>query len=189
MLPTLPDQDMLEAITTRFLAYYDGATKWQRARGLAWYPVAHDLALMLGDLKTGAGLIAALSANKRWTENVRLAEDASNGNIHGHTGRTLGKVRAILEGTDPAEVLPMDLKTGQFYLAIMGDPEAVVIDRHIHDIAAGETYGDSYRGLSAKRRYQSISLALRTAAYRRNISPRDFQAILWVRRMDEKDGN
>jgi hypothetical protein len=187
MLPTMPDQSALNAMVTRFTAYYDGATPDQVNRGLTWYPNACDLATMLGDgdSRMGAGLIAVLSANKRWRENVRLAEDATRGHVHGHVSQVLAKVQAILQGTDPMEVLPMEFKTGQFFLAILGDPDAVVIDRHVHDIAAGEPYGERNRGLSNARRYSAISLALRTAAFQRKVSPRDFQSVIWVRRLDQ----
>jgi hypothetical protein len=149
-----------------------------------WYRSAHQLADMLseGNVQQGAGVIAALSANKAWYLNQRLARDAFNGNIHGHVANALEKVAKIMTGTDPAEVLPMGLKTGNFYRCILDpeDSEAVVIDRHAHDIALGRPQGDRERGLQSKGRYAVLSLAYRNAAAKLGILPSVLQATTWI---------
>src|SRR3954463_16583054 len=63
----------------------------------------------------GAGVIAALSANKAWDMNQKLARRAFEGNVSGHTAANLEKVAKIMAGTDPTEVLPMTMKTGNFF--------------------------------------------------------------------------
>ncbi len=69
----------------------------QRRRGTDWYYAAHELAFMLsgGDVARGAGVIAALSANKAWDINQRLAARAFTGDASGHVGDALGKVRTL----------------------------------------------------------------------------------------------
>jgi hypothetical protein len=111
-------------------------------RGQVWYRVAHDLATMVGDGDTrkGAGIIAALSPRMQWERNVKLAIDAGNGNVHGAMGASLRKAEAILNGADPADVLPMSAKTGNFYLNILdpSDPSAVTVDVWAYRVATGD---------------------------------------------------
>jgi hypothetical protein len=136
-----------------------------------------------GDVKTGAGVIAALSANKSWDLNQKMARKAlREGVLSGHTAANLAKAAKIMSGVDPSEVLPMDAKTGNFYRCILDpdDQEAVCIDRHAHDIAVGRPYGDADRGLSAKGRYAVLSLAYRNAAAKLGVSPSVLQATTWV---------
>jgi hypothetical protein len=171
---------------------YRSATADQLAKGHAWYPVAHDLAVMVGngDATTGAGVIAALSANKGWSENVRLAVDAGNGDVHGHTGSNLDKVRAILRGIAPANVLPMSAKTGNFFLNILDptDASAVTIDRHAHDIAVGEVFGNTDRGLSNPNRYAILRDAYIEAARILGQLPSAVQAVTWCTQIDRLAG-
>jgi hypothetical protein len=163
----------------------------QERRGRAWYPAAHDLAMAIGpDVRTGAGVIAALSANKRWEENVRLARQACAGTPGGHVADAVGKASRILAGADPATVLPMDRKTGMFYRCILdpSDPDAVVIDRHAHDVAVGEIYGDRDRGLRAAGRYALLAHCYREAAMRVGELPSTVQAVTWVAQTDALSG-
>jgi hypothetical protein len=140
-----------------------------------------------GDARKGAGMLAALSAQRPWEVNVSLATDAADGDVHGHTEAVLAKVRAIMEGADPAEILPMELKTGHFYRCIVDPaaPDPVVIDRHAHDVAAGERYGSRNRGLSNVNRYATLALAYRLAARELGEIPKVVQAVVWVRQVDQ----
>lgn len=166
------------------ISVYDGCTPAQRTAGFEWYKRAHELALLLsdGDVVKGAGVIAALSANKSWHMNQQLAASAFGGDVRGHVRDALVKVERILLGEAPEDVLPMSVKTGNFYRCIVdpGDAESVVIDRHAHDIAVGEPWGDADRGLSAKGRYALLSLAYRNAAVKIGILPSQLQAATWV---------
>ena len=175
------------------LDVWHAATPEQRQQGRTWYCAAHDLAAMLtgGDARAGAGVIAALSANKSWETNVELARTACEGGLAGgHFGDALAKVSAILAGADPADVLPMERKTGQFFRCIADpdDPDAVVIDRHAHDIAVGRTYGQRDRGLSSVRRYAVLADCYREAARRLGERPSTVQAVTWVVHTDRIAG-
>jgi hypothetical protein len=184
MIPTNPSDTTRRRYTRNIINVYNQATEDQKRRGAEWYPTAHQLADFLseGDVRTGAGVIAALSANKAWDLNQKLARRAFEGEAGGHTADNLAKVAKILSGVDPAEVLPMGLKTGNFYRSILdpADPEAVTIDRHAHDIAVGRPYGDADRGLGAKGRYAVLSLVYRNAAAKLGILPSELQATTWV---------
>lgn len=192
MIPTRATDAELAGYVANIVTAYRAATPDQLARGRAWYPVAHDLAGIIadGDYATGAGIIAALSPNKSWSENQRLARDAGAGYVHGHFADSLAKVQKIMAGADPATVLPMELKTGHFYRSI-ADPtsaDAVVIDRHAHDVAVGQRYGDAPRGLSNKTRYATLALAYRLAARQLGELPLTVQAVTWVRQVDMNNG-
>lgn len=184
MIDIKASDEVREQYVQNIMAAWLDATADQEGRGRGWYRTAHDLAGMLadGDARKGAGVIAALSANKSWSENQRLAEDALNGDVHGHTGHTLTKVAKILDGINPELVLPMDFKTGMFFRCIADpdDPDAVVIDRHAHDVAVGEAWGDRVRGLSSKGRYALLAHVYREAAMRLGELPSTVQAVTWV---------
>jgi len=171
-------------------AWFSSSADQERA-GRGWYPSAHDLAESIaGDARMGAGIIAALSANKRWAENVSLARQACAGERVGHVADAVGKASRILAGADPESVLPMDRKTGMFFRCIFdpSDPDAVVIDRHAHDIAVGETYGNRDRGLSADGRYALLAHCFREAAMRLGELPNVVQAVTWVAHTDATSG-
>lgn len=185
MIPIDPSDRTRRHYVANIIRVYRSATDDQRARGHNWYRTAHQLAAFMadGDTRAGAGVIAALSANKAWDINQRLAQRAfESGTPSGHVGDALGKASKIMAGTDPAEVLPMGLKTGNFYRSILDptDAEAVTIDRHAHDIAMGRPWGNRERGLSSKGRYAVLSLAYRNAAAKLGILPSELQATTWV---------
>lgn len=153
--------------------------------GRAWYRTAHSIAKMVadGDVRKGAGLLAALSPQTEWFANIELAADAfENGAPSGHFQDALRKARRILAGEDPAEVLPMQRKTGHFYQCILEPRHSTVVcvDRHAHDVAVGERYGSRNRGLDATGRYNLIALVYRTAAARLGELPQTVQAVTWV---------
>jgi hypothetical protein len=143
-----------------------------------------------GNTRAGAGVIAALSPQKAWEHNVKLAQEAfANGEARGHVRNACAKAERIMLGEDPLQVLPAELKTWNFFRCISDpeDPEAVVIDRHAHDIAVGEVYGGTDRGLDNKRRYATLSHAYREAARRLNEIPSVVQAVTWVVHIERKN--
>ena len=184
MIPTRASDAELARYIKNIKAAWDAATPGQLARGRAWYPVAHDLAGLIagGAIRTGAGILAALAAQTSWDRPVPLARQCAAGDVRGHMPDALAKVTAILAGADPASVLPMDVKTGSFYRCILDpdDPDAVVIDRHAHDIAVGEIYGNRNRGLTNRHRYATLARAYRHAAQELGELPQVVQAVTWV---------
>jgi len=167
----------------RIVATWRQASPDQMARGRAWYHVARDIAegIGAGNVTVGAGILAALSPMSSWEENIRLATRCVSGDVGGHTGDTLAKVRRIMDGEDPADVLPDGSKTHAFYRCIADptDPEPVCVDRHAHDIVAGRKYGQRERGLSSRGRYSMVAHAYRTAAQALGEIPSVVQAVTW----------
>jgi hypothetical protein len=185
VIPVKPSDTTRRRYMNNIIKVYHQATADQRFRGVNWYPSANQLADMISNGRPvqGAGVIAALSANKAWDLNVKIATRAfATGELHGHVADALNKARRIMAGEHPSTVLPMDMKTGHFFRCIAdpADPEAVVIDRHAHDIAVGTPWGDRDRGLSSKGRYSVLSLAYRNAAAKLGVLPSVLQATTWV---------
>jgi hypothetical protein len=188
MIPTRATDEQHELYVDRIMAAYRRATKDQLARGKAWYPNARAFACQLAesddprDIARMAGVISALSPMKAWDINQRMATAVASGKTPGALGSVLVKVAKIMAGADPATVLPMHLKTGNFYRCIANpnDPDAVVIDRHAHDIVAGEVYGERQRNLSNAHRYATVAHAYREAARRLGVTPMVAQATTWT---------
>ncbi|MFD8670499.1 hypothetical protein ACFV1U_34610, partial [Streptomyces microflavus] len=167
------------------------ATTGQQRRGRAWYLTAHELAATIaaGDVTKGAGVLAALSANKPWSENIKIATRAFEEGIATRPVRdALTKANRIMAGTDPSEVLPMHLKTGHFYRCIADPHDAapVVIDRHAHDIAVAEVYGSRDRGLCTPTRYNVLADCYRAAAQEIGEIPSIVQAVTWVAHIERE---
>ncbi|WP_371784672.1 DUF7178 family protein [Streptosporangium subroseum] len=184
-VPIKADAETREQYVSNIIRVWDSASYAQRARGENWYPTANQLADMMSEGHTikGAGVIAALSANKSWGENIKLANRAfDSGKASGHFGDAIRKVERIMSGELPDQVLPMDIKTGHFYRCILDptDPDAICIDRHAHDIAVGERYGQRSRGLGARGRYALMAHVYREAAQRLGELPQVVQAVTWV---------
>ena len=184
VIPFKVDEETREGYVRNVIDAFGQASEDQVARGRVWYRTAHDLANLIadGNVREGAGVIAALSANKSWRENERLARGAYNDGPAGHTGDTLRKVERMMTGEDPEDVLPMSAKTGHFFRCILDpeDPDPVVIDRHAHDIAVNEVYGNNDRGLESKQRYALLAHCYREAALRLEEIPSVVQAVTWV---------
>lgn len=185
MIPLQWDGWAREGAIHNVLNVWHSATPQQMAEGRSWYRLAHQMAAMMadGDVRTGAGVIAALSPMTPWWRNVELAADAcETGSPSQHLGDALSKACRILAGEDPADVLPMQRKTGYFYRCILdpSDGWAVCIDRHAHDIAAGVRFGDARRGLTARSRYDMIAGVYRQAAERLGELPMTVQSVTWT---------
>ena len=182
---------MQQALMTRNIEHAVRSASPEEVRqGMDWYKRAHDVANEVGrgNTRKGAGIIAALSPQTEWTENVRMARQlADTGTATGYITRAeVGKARRILEGEDPETVLPMQAKTGHFFRNINdpSDVTAVTVDRHAHDLAMGRRFGSAQRSLGAIGRYQTFVGAHMNATNRlsdMNLVPNQTQAISWVR--------
>lgn len=185
MIKTKANDAELEAYVQNIIKVWQQASQDQRVAGTTWYQRAHELADMItdGHPREGAGILAALSPMIDWEHNVELAKQALDTGVpSGHFGDALAKVTKIIAGVDPEELLPMNLKTGMFFRLINdpSDPDAIVIDRHAHDVAVGRRYGSESRGLSNAQRYATLAHAYREAARRLDQLPSTVQATTWL---------
>lgn len=183
------------AMVRNIVRTHDAASPEHRQAGEEWYSAAWDHANALSkqfgiEHRTAAGVIAALSPQKGWETNKYLADQFLRTGSSGHTKQQNSTARKILYGADPHEVLNTGTahKTFNFYHN-MEDPEHphyVTVDRHAHDIAVNQTYGDDNRGLGAKGRYGVFADAYRSATQHVNerdgksLVPNQMQAITWT---------
>jgi hypothetical protein len=174
------------------VACFERATADERWNGMTWYPRAREFAFDLdSDVWRAAGVIAALSAQKEWRLNMRLASRAYlTGTVTGNTGVQNAKAQRILDGNySPGEILDIlnGDKTRQFCSAIAtgGNSDIAVIDRHAHDIAMGRVF-DNNKRVIGKSLYRRMAMHYSEAAKECGISVAQMQAITWVTWKREK---
>jgi hypothetical protein len=170
-------------ITRRLLRTFDSATELQRSNGGAWYREAYSVACELAGQtftpEQGAAVIAVMSPNTAWNVNVAMArrvvdsyragipvEDCKAG-----LGANVRKAYRVLDGDIQAVKGP---KVMAFFANIIGDPDHVTVDIWATRAAVGRSRP---AGIVEHR---LIAQAYRNAAKKRGISPRDFQAVVWV---------
>ena len=168
-------------ITRRLLRIFDSATDVQRTSGIEWYREAHDISVELaGDdftVAQAAGVIAVLSPNTSWKGNITNARKAFAcyragvpvNECRAGLGANVRKAYRILDGDMSAITGP---KVTAFFQNIMGDPLSVTIDLWATRAAIGEDIPGRLRA--------TVERAYLNAAKKRNVSPRDFQAVVWV---------
>jgi hypothetical protein len=156
------------------------------AAGYGWYRLAHNQARRLArkygtTTHRAAGVIAALSPNQTWSVNLVMAESALAGNPRGFAS-AVARAKRILAGGSIIDTFPGpdtgSHKIREFYRAIAGNTNAVVIDRW----ALRAAWGDDVRVKDLQRKgvYHMVASAYREVAPEFGLSPRDFQAAVWV---------
>jgi hypothetical protein len=172
--------ELVEAdLRARILAAWQTAGSLDFEEGRPWYQVAHQIAGIVGDgdIVKGSGILAALSSNTEWGQNVKLAYQCGNGDIRGHFAQVLDKVTAIYNGTPALSVLPEGRKTWHFAHCIIDptDNYHVAIDRWSFEVAAG------YRKKSlTPLQYETVANAYRAVAADLGELPLTVQAVTWV---------
>lgn len=164
----------------RLLATYAEADAATLAEGREWYSHAErmvaELAAHYGLARsTVAGVVAALSPQRRWRENVAQAETLLERRpVRNAYQANVLKAEAIADGADPLEVLGGP-KVRAFFANLIGGREVVTVDVWAQRAATG-------RDLEAPKwgRYRRIARAYREVAARVGEHPRDFQAIIWL---------
>lgn len=168
-----------------------------REAGASWYldarELAREMALEYGVAdRVAIGVIAALSPQTQWWQNVMLARQVLRTGfmVQGHTQDTIVKVNRIILGEAPLEVLggskvrsfARNIATGA-----LDDWDHVTIDRHAWRTVCGR------HELGKRNSVPSAGYALAVAAFIRaaqilNVeygaswTPAQVQAIVWVPR-------
>jgi hypothetical protein len=161
----------------------DQVTTADRAEGLEWYGAALAMAehLTPGNPSMGAGILAALSPNTSWPQNVVRAKTLVSTGTCGAFGDAVRKAQRILAGEAPLDVLGGP-KVRSFYTDIMGLPtETVTIDRHAIDIAVGRPLSNKERASMLKGKgYDTLARFYTEVAREYDVTPSQLQAITWV---------
>ena len=112
-----------------------------------------------------------LRTNLDWT---RLAlESRGRETVGRYPNQMMPKIRAILADPAVAHAWATGPKCGAFYRAILGDPDALVLD------VWATLAGTGSRELDAATR-KTLEAAYRAAAKRARQTVRDFQAAVWI---------
>lgn len=178
----IPDADTM---VERILAIHAEALESEHIDGEGWYPAANEIAHLVGavggyTVAQGAGIIAALSPQCSWDENVVRALAFARGDKVGAFDDALSKAKAIATGHDPATVLG-GRKVRSFYSNILLNENAVTVDRHAVAVVYGRPLSDrEIKILEKIGAYTYIAAAYRAAARTLGLSPATLQAIVWL---------
>lgn len=183
---SLPTPD--DAVST-ILATIGRGPEHVLQEGLGWYLAANSIARDIST-DTGvavaqcAGVLAALSPQTSWAENIRLAHEACSDPTTpttGHTTDATDKADRILTGEDPLAVLG-GRKVRSFYRNILTPTTAgpVTVDRHAIDLLVGRKGAVNDRILERPGAYVYAAAAYRAAARELAILPHQAQAIAWL---------
>lgn len=195
MLPSHDD------MVLNILAFYAEATPAERAEGMAWYTTALEAAQNIA-ARTGlsvevvVAVIAVLSPQKEWNENLAWAAEVCEAHVAGLSlprrglGNSLRRAAIALSGdlsdVDRAVGSP---KVREFYRSILGRPSAACVDRHALRIVAGDPLSTPPAMTDA--RYRLAADAYREAGRELGVAARHVQAVTWgvCKRMRETAGS
>lgn len=180
--------------TRNVLKVWRNASSTQQANGLAWYRDAHNIAGALAQrhgvtLEAVAGMLAATSPRCGWGQNVNIVARAlDTGATTGCMGDAARKADKIMAGAAPLDVLGGSKVRAFFTLiASAGTENAVCVDRHAHDVAAGQVTDDAARAmLGTAKGYARVAECYRRAAVLASreagapVTPAQVQATTWV---------
>ncbi|MGH8596893.1 MAG: DUF7178 family protein [Gammaproteobacteria bacterium] len=174
-------------LTRNLLTVYSQAINADITAGLTWYPSAvsgvHAWASVFAlPPATVACVIAAISPQCNWADNLRIALALLQGRLVGNGGGALmtniGKAERVLtdRATDLAPYFKSGPKVTSFARNLQGIGTAVTVDTH----AAQAALGDVRSTVSLKQTpYDIFADCYRDAALQTNLRPCDFQAIVW----------
>lgn len=173
------------------LSIFKQSTLEEMVDGALWYPRALDRAKEMAreyntNPQVAAGVIAALSPQQEWNQNLRMAEETlRTKRFIGHYKANTNKAKAIYRGEFPEMVLTSKYgyqKTLRFYQCISsaGKCERVCLDRHALAVVLGRPATDRERGRLKGKTYDLIAEAYRGVARKLGLTPGTLQAITWV---------
>lgn len=169
----------IEALLQR----YEHSPPSVRRRGRSWYPQCRGLLAAIAaeygrTLPQTAAVFAITSANTQLAANLRFTEQILRGERKAGCYPTFQAplIEAALETRYPGRFV-RGPKCSTFYKAIMGETDALVLDRWAAR-AAGIDRGQR-RDLNATTR-RSLDVAYREAAKMCGETVRAFQAIVWI---------
>lgn len=202
--------DTQEKMVQNILAVYDDTAPgmknaWAREAGKSWYAAARGWTQKIleitgsdVDLDKAVSVLAQLSENKKWPENMKLFMDWIQGKPASELG-TFGDTRNVVQRISESDN-PLMAGRGQkiynFLRSILGQDGAVAVDRWATRIALGSSdnpslhkMSDSLKGRGKytgpqggdwSRAFDSMADAYRIAAARRGVPSFVMQAVTWV---------
>jgi hypothetical protein len=166
------------------------STERERTKGLEWYANAHREVLRMADhygysIATTASVVAAISPQCQWEQNLRIAEEVLSGRgpatvSHGAVRLNVAKASRIRDdrASDTRDYFPGGPKVYCFSRNLAGDSSVVTVDSHSLQAALADPMRVSFvRSWSA---YQAVADAYKRVAHSEGLAPADLQAIVWV---------
>jgi len=170
-----------EEMLLALLEHYEAADSVNGGLGGDWYAEARRQCRRMArehglGLHAVAGIVAALSPQLQWHVNLRVAEQvcATGEAQEGCLRQSEDKAVRIRRGERPTDVLGGP-KVRAFYRALLGDPDAAVIDTWMF-----QSVGWPEGGTRGGRHYEMVADALRDAARLVNLPVSELQAIVWT---------
>jgi len=170
---------------------YETASLSSIQDGATWYQEAQDIATVIGRLGgyknhqalfVGAGVLAALSPQVEWGDNIQWAIQLVVKGTRKHTWSNHNKALRIVQGEKPIDVLG-GYKVRAFYKAIVapegsGEP---VIDRHALAIYMDRNVTEKeLTYLQSPKVMGRLQWAYKKASHEVGIHHHDLQAITWL---------
>jgi hypothetical protein len=169
--------------TQTLIERYEQSTPSVRQRGRSWYPEARRLLLRMAaehnrPLAQAVAVFAITSANTTLLSNIRFTEQILRGERDFGCYPTIQRplVEAALSTRYPGRFV-RGPKCSAFYRAIMGDVDALVLDRWAARAASLDRPGRNDIYPSTRR---VLDTAYREAATFCGETVRAFQAITWI---------
>lgn len=172
------------AMTKRLLAHWDAADNDVKRAGRNWYPIIADRAAALApELPrcTVLGVLAVLSPRITVAQNLYDAETVLTGRpyVTSAFAANVDKARRLLAGESFDAVNGPAPKVRAFLANLLGDVDRVTVDTWMLTVMLGLPVGE--RGLTiTPAQYRYLERVIADAAARRNVSPRTFQATVWI---------
>lgn len=184
MSPHHPESDLTPYIRRELEAVLASATPEQRSRGRQWYPRARQLMAELAErtgytLEQAVAVLAITSPGVQLVMNLDWTRQALESRGAARVGRfpnaMAPKIAAVLADPELAREYVTGPKVGAFHRAILGDRDALVIDRWA--TAAGNVFRAQEL---PERTRRALDTAYRQLARRLRRSVRDLQAQVWI---------
>lgn len=170
--------------TERLIECYLQASPSVRRRGRSWYPQARRLCLYMANehdrpLSQVAAVLAITSIDAQIVTNVRWTDEVLRGERKAgrYPTKQAPRIELALSTRYPGRFVNGP-KCSAFYRAIMGDTNALVLDRWAAR-AAGYDQSHKRRDLNKTVR-RELEAAYREAARICGETVRAFQAIVWI---------
>jgi hypothetical protein len=178
-----------DIVESRLRAHWDAsAYTGRRRRGRDWYPAARrwaeDLARETGyTVQQVVAVLAITSPDIQLATNLDHAErilrgERDTGGRFPNVNRP--KIAAVLADAEAAAEWARGPKVGPFHRAILGDEDALVLDRWAIFAATGERDERTTDRVAHSKLRDNVEAAYRALARKLRIPVRDLQATLWL---------